>query len=668
MPLVSPPRSFWEWAQVTLLCANLAWTTLCLGGYRAETMVVSWSLTGLLLLVHFLARVSGAGPGHEVAITRDGSRLPAWGRPGGIHPAGWLLVPFLGYAAASAGWVTPVPWLGWRDWLGWLQAAVVFWVVLNDVRRSAVRATLLGTLLAIGFVAVVLGCYQRFVRPDWLMLGRVQVEQFIGRASGSFGIPNSLAALLLLLLPLTGGLAVRKGASAGQRVLFGYLALVFALGLLLTVSRGGWLALLVVLLVWPVLGARGSWRKRLVLATVAAVVLGAVGTVVWSTMPIARQRLVQLARDAGERSRPILWHGAVEIFREHPVWGSGAGSYNLVFEKHRPEGFQDEPRWAHNEYLNTLSDYGLVGFVLCFGAGGVIVWRCARARKTDRRLGAVDLAGGDRGFGWRGAMPVLEQSLVQQALAAGLAAFALQLCVDFHFKIPALAMSAAVIAGLWVQQRWPDRRARAVAGDSSGWPVVFVALAIATVGGTTGFVLPVLRAEALRDEARRLIDRLATEQRPVDEWASAIGDARARLQRAAALDAANGAVWADLSYANALQVWVEPARRVALADAAGRAADRALACSELDPEFWLRRGVALDLQERWVEAGDAFARALTLAPARSLVWYHHAFHLSLNPAYQPQAVAAVEFCLRLDGGNREAQALRQRLAADRRAL
>ena len=96
-----------------LLAANLVWTTLCLGGFLPGTKVVTYSLTGLLLAVHLLEP----------------------GRPARAHPAGWLLVPFLVYAALNVGCVTPVRWLGWSDWLGWAQAIAVFWIVLNGRTR-----------------------------------------------------------------------------------------------------------------------------------------------------------------------------------------------------------------------------------------------------------------------------------------------------------------------------------------------------------------------------------------------------------------------------------------------------------------------------------------------------------------------------------------------------
>ncbi len=45
------------------------------------------------------------------------------------HPAGWWLVPFLGYAAVNVAVVSRVGWLGWWDWLGWAQRVITFWLV-----------------------------------------------------------------------------------------------------------------------------------------------------------------------------------------------------------------------------------------------------------------------------------------------------------------------------------------------------------------------------------------------------------------------------------------------------------------------------------------------------------------------------------------------------------
>ena len=123
--------------------------------------------------------------------------------------------------------------------------------------------------------------------------------------------------------------------------------------------------------------------------------------------------------------------------------------------------------------------------------------------------------------------------------------------------------------------------------------------------------------------------------------------------------------WADRAYATALWSHHEPEKVSELGREAEIYARRALALSKIVPEFWLRLGVSLDMQGQWVDAGEAFTEALTLAPSSATIWYYQAYHLALKTAGLGPARGAVAICLRLDPGNREAEALRQRLAVSR---
>jgi Flp pilus assembly protein TadD len=132
--------------------------------------------------------------------------------------------------------------------------------------------------------------------------------------------------------------------------------------------------------------------------------------------------------------------------------------------------------------------------------------------------------------------------------------------------------------------------------------------------------------------------------------------------RAVALDPKNAQAWADLSYALSLWMHEEPARTKELGREAEVAARRALALTAVLPEAWVRLGVALDMQDRWVEAGQYFARAVELAPAAVNFRYYFAYHLSLRPVTQALARSTVDACLLLDPYHRAAQALRHQLA------
>ncbi len=642
-PHISRRLRFVEWTQAVLLATNLAWTTLCLGGYRAETMVVTASLTAALLGVHAF-----------------GSALS-----GQLHPAGLMFVPFVAYAAANVFWVTPVRWLGWIDWFGWVQMTAVFWVVLNGIRSRRPQWFLLGTLLVLAVVAVLLGCYQRFVQADWLMLGRIQADQYAGRASGPFGIPNSFAAFLLLLIPLCGVLALRRGVAAWQRVLFAWLTLVLLLGLGLTISRGAWLGFAVALTAWPLLASRVSLRKRLLFGVAVLVTIGLAGAAAGVASSKVRERFGELVRDVGERSRPILWRAGWKIFRAHPAFGSGGGSFNVLFERYRPDGFLNEPHWAHNDFLNTLSDYGAVGFGLFFGAISVTLVCCARSRRRNEKRG-IDrsLDGEPRSARSRRRAQALDDPLIHQALAIGLLAFALQLFVDFHFKIPALAMMCATLAAILVQRTW------AISEPASRpWLPLRGALPSVALLGTAaviaGAVVPLYRGEAWRQRGRVAIESLADEPAESPRFAQQLTQARDDLARAVALAPSNGQAWADRSYAAAQWSRRDTAGTAALGREAEAYANRALDLGAVFPEFWLRRGVARDMQGRWLEAGDDFVQAIVLSPKSPLVWFHQGYHLSLRKNEYALATAAADICLRLDPRNPDGQRLRQRLATGR---
>lgn len=619
-----------EWSLAALLGLNLAWTILGLGGYPAEVRLVTSGLTAALVATWIVARVLDPRLG--------GRRL---------HPAGWLPVPFLIYAALNGAWVSPVPWLAWMDWLGWAQAAAVFWVVLNGVTGRGPRRTLFFVLVAAALAGVVLGCYQCFMRPDWAMLGRVRPPEYAARASGSFAIPNSFAGLLLLLLPISGALAAARGRAVTVRVWWLWVTAVLLLGLALTVSRGAWLAAGCAGLAWPFLRHESGrrWRRTLLAAVIVAAGVAVAVAVAYRHVPGARERVLSLVADGGERSRAILWAAGWKLWREHPWLGTGGGSYNVSFERHRPEQFADTPLYAHNDYLNTLSDYGALGFLLV--AGGAVAGLIGVVRAPRRPRGA----GGSADFELAGPAGV------------GLLAFALHLAVEFHLKIPALALAAATVGGLAIAARWPAETDKRPGGDRRQWGAWRAAgAALMVIGGWGAWVAPAFRAEAIRLEARVALDGLALPGADPARLATVVRRARAELERAVRIDPTHAAAWADLAFATGLAANASPERRQELGKEAEAQARAALALSAAPAEPWIRLGTALNLQGDWAAASRAYLQATLCAPHSGNAWYYYAEHLSRLFAAHEAADAALRVCLRLDPGNPAGLALRQRLA------
>src|SRR5690606_4251587 len=133
-----------------------------------------------------------------------------------------------------------------------------------------------------------------------------------------------------------------------------------------------------------------------------------------------------------------------------------------------------------------------------------------------------------------------------QPLVAGLAAFATQLFVDFHFKIPALALAFATMAALAVREAWPhDEAGPGAARPRVRWrPLADGGVALAIAAGFFGFVSPLQRAEALRYGARETIDRLAIRGADASTWPPVLARAAAELRRATEVSPRHAGAWA----------------------------------------------------------------------------------------------------------------------------
>ena len=245
------------------------------------------------------------------------------------------------------------------------------------------------------------------------------------RLYGHMFYPNALAGLILLLLPVSLALLLGQGRWRLARA-----ALALGLGALglaclyWSGSKAGWLIAIALLGAWflhlPVPG-----KLKLGLAC-AAMVLGLAGFAVKYADYFDRG-----ATSVGARFG--YWRAAAQTAMEEPLLGTGPGTFQLAYKRHRAPG-AEPTRLTHNDYLQQASDSGWPGFVLYAAFIGGAAWILARRRLDDPLLIAVRL---------------------------GLLAWALQGFVEFGLYIPALAWPAWLMLG-WLlasPTNWFDKSA-----------------------------------------------------------------------------------------------------------------------------------------------------------------------------------------------------------------
>ena len=231
------------------------------------------------------------------------------------------------------------------------------------------------------------------------------------RLYGHMFYPNALAGVILLLLPVSLALVLGQGRWRLPRaVLTLGLAVVGLACLYWSGSKAGWLIAIVLLGTW-FLHLPVPKKLKLGLAG-AAMVLGLAGFAVKYADYFDRG-----ATSVGARFG--YWGAAVQSATEKPLLGTGPGTFQLAYKRHRTPG-AEPTRLTHNDYLQQASDSGWPGFALYAAFIGGAAWVLARRRLDDPLLIAVRL---------------------------GLLAWALQGFVEFGLYIPALAWPAWLMLG-----------------------------------------------------------------------------------------------------------------------------------------------------------------------------------------------------------------------------
>jgi O-antigen ligase len=238
-------------------------------------------------------------------------------------------------------------------------------------------------------VVGVLGIY------SFLVHGAPDVKA--GRSIGGSGDPNFFAAYQVLAVPLV---LVMAGEARNPRVRIAlWLAVLIAVGsVLTTLSRGGLIALVTVVVLTLALPSRSLFRSpgQKASATLAVLLVGAIGfaSVSSTFLPRLRSPLGQ----GGGSGRLVLWAGALTAVKERPLTGIGYGSFQAVSDALvlRTPGVSlqayDLPpqgQVVHNAYLGAAAEIGLPGLALFLG---LLVSTARSLRRTATRASALGAA------------------------------------------------------------------------------------------------------------------------------------------------------------------------------------------------------------------------------------------------------------------------------------
>jgi hypothetical protein len=334
-------------------------------------------------------------------------------------------------------------------------ASLVGVLVVMARTGPAQRESAAGIAIAVGAVVAVTA----WVGVTWrLPRFAVLVDYQLWRGASTLTYPNAAAALLVPLSLLAIALLVARPGSVLRAVL-AYLLLV---GVGATLSRAGFIALLLGFLVLAVTLRAALWRAVPVLAGAGIAVAALLPSFPASRTPgpllaalglLAGTAVVLLPRWVGAVAVPVaavvtvavlpsgvlhaVWrsrgnldsggrtgalHAALDLVARHPLTGTGVGPARYLWST--VDGRGAVALYVHNEYVQTLVDLGAIGFVLLLGLLAALAVHLYRGRRYPHRPG------------------------IRAGALAALAAFAVHSGFDFLWHITVLPLAASLLLGL----------------------------------------------------------------------------------------------------------------------------------------------------------------------------------------------------------------------------
>jgi O-antigen ligase/tetratricopeptide (TPR) repeat protein len=348
-------------------------------------------------------------------------------------------------------WTSPVEYLARSDRFMVLAALIVYLTTAFCLPTPKHRLSVIWTLLAVTAVQIVFGFIQ-FQRGDQFMLLSLLPDEFPipqifrpdygWRASGFYGCPNYLAGLIEVMLMIAIALAILGRWRPFPRMVISYCAVMFLAGLAITGSRGGYLSavagllVFLALLLWIMKKLRP--RKFLLTLSSALILAGlAVGAavLVMSENSFIRNRLSNLIET--QNMRRFMWAASLEQFKISPVFGTGSGTYLYYGRQFRDPSVQNDPIHVHCDYLELLSEYGIVG------AGFGAVFLIAHAASASAGIAGIvrrRLRPANRVFSNELAILIGSGAAIGTLISHSV--------VDFNGHIPANALLYAFLFGI----------------------------------------------------------------------------------------------------------------------------------------------------------------------------------------------------------------------------
>ncbi len=264
---------------------------------------------------------------------------------------------------------------------------------------------LVRTIMIFGFCLALFGMTQSVTSPTKVYWMR-ELNQ--STAFGPFINRHHFAGYMELTIALPLGLLFAGAVDREKKLLFIFIAGLMGVALVMTASRGGIISLVAEVIFLAIVTA--IWRKHgedrhrrssrlksvavragLAAALLVSLFIGVLA--LGGEMSINRLIVDSVNTNDPTTGRAHFWSVTLQIIKAHPLLGTGLGAFGVVYTRFDSRNGLFRLEQAHNDYLQVLSDGGIIGAALALAFVALLFYRgFVRARSRDDFRRGVALA------------------------------------------------------------------------------------------------------------------------------------------------------------------------------------------------------------------------------------------------------------------------------------
>ncbi len=345
---------------IFILCACLVLSTLAYGTVHQPILALFY----VFAVIVFILWAIDAWSSGFVRINRSLLQIPLIA--GAIFGL-FQIIPF-GWGGETAGvseipnTISHDPYATWFVVIHLAALLIYFGAALAFIDSTKRLKRVVYLLMIFGFAFAFFAIIQYVMSPDKIY---GIYEPKLARPFGSFVNPNNFAAFMEMAIAIPLGLFFAGAVERDKKLLYLTGIVLMGIALVMSGSRGGFISLVaeIFFLVLLTTKAEGYGKFAIRIGATAALIASIiVGTFLVGSEKSSLSRFAESAtKTEFSTSRTHIWGVTLNIIGQNPIFGTGLNAFGVSYTLYDSFSGMERAEQAHNDYLQTLSDGGIVG-------------------------------------------------------------------------------------------------------------------------------------------------------------------------------------------------------------------------------------------------------------------------------------------------------------------